>query len=271
MDSTRDRTSDNPTVKYSVVGGLPFPDEQERNCKENYQGPWEKDDNTWKNFNVEFFAEADNRTLKSWERYQRGATPSDHIVYSIYLPAVPTYPDKRTVVAKARVSEVKEKVPPNPSRPNTGTHLTNTISSSARKRSTVAFGLQPVPEPTVDDTSTTWPSIDDTVTPRSGSEQKSTFVLDTAIPPTRMSSIHSLSASPTPIVADSGAEMNISSVPQFKVQGNEAGKAESENSSLSTLVAQTADEAGTGAELGAGAETRAEAEEPLLSRRISHE
>ena len=155
LDTTRERTTEHPTVKYSLAGDFPFPSYAERNSHAHYRGPWNEDP-SWPSFPVEFFVQADARTLASWERYSRrhtGRHNADlgddgedyHIVYDVDLPPVPTYPDKRTVLAVPRdVIAVETKI--DPDAPNSGVILTNAITPGARKESTVSFRLQHDPD-----------------------------------------------------------------------------------------------------------------------------
>lgn len=143
LDETRERTSDHPVVKFSFAGDLPYPGDEDRNTKDNYQGPWIKDDETWKRFPVEFHVEADGRTLASWERYQsRPRRTDEYIVYSIMLPPVPTHPDRRTVIAQANISHVEEGVTINTDREKKGSDIRQALVANGRKPSTVAYCLQ---------------------------------------------------------------------------------------------------------------------------------
>jgi hypothetical protein len=222
LDVDRDRTSDHPTVKYSFSGGLPYPEKQWRHAKDHYQGPWIKDDATWKNFNVEFFIEADDRTLQSWENYQRRVDPTvhpdEHIVYSVLLPPVPCYPDKRTVLANSDEVLIEEKATPNPNAPNTGLGLTDAIVPGARRASTMSFGLQALPNQTYRNNSV--PSTISSGAAKTPSlEKNNTFVVETQIPPSRMSSIH---PPVSPILsADPSEDPSIPSVPLLSRQGED--------------------------------------------------
>jgi hypothetical protein len=217
LDTERSRTSDHPTVKYSFAGSLPFPDEHERNNKTNYQGPWIKDDATWKKFNVEFFVEADDRTLKSWERYQRQVGPSglgssgEHIVYSVSLPPVPNYPDKRTVIATSDAPEIQEGVIEDPNRANYGAKMTNAIVPGARKASTVSFGLHTIVDSATSSTMASTKAVSLSGDSIKSPKKQGTFVIETSIPPSRMSSIHQPS---TPTATSTpGMDPNVPPVP----------------------------------------------------------
>lgn len=169
LDESRERTSDHPTVKFSFAGSLPYPSDEERNSKDHYQGPWIKDDDTWKSFPVEFQVEADDRTLKSWEKYQSRATDVDeHIIYSVMLPVVPTHPDRRTVIASANVSHVEEKITVDKHPLQNGPDVTQALLPGARKQSTVAYNLQAVDTFSLHDST------------KQGSEASSLHKIDTA-------------------------------------------------------------------------------------------
>lgn len=106
LDADREKTRDQPTVKYSFGGDLVYPEDPERNSEGHYQGPWDKSTNwakKWKDFNVEFEVEADDHTLNSWQKYQLNGKPDEPIVYSVNLPTIPSYPEKRKVTATATV------------------------------------------------------------------------------------------------------------------------------------------------------------------------
>jgi hypothetical protein len=149
LDEARERTSDHPTLKFAFAGDLPYPPNSERNDRDHYQGPWIRNDLTWKNFPVQFQVEADDRTLRSWEAYQsENRTDSKRVVYSVMLPVVPKHPDRRTVVARATVNaEVRssmvayddassiEKLP----------DVTEALVPGTNKRSTIDFDLHIAP------------------------------------------------------------------------------------------------------------------------------
>jgi hypothetical protein len=146
LDKSRERTSDHPTVKFAFSGSLPYPPDAERNDRDHYQGPWVKNDDTWRALPVQFQVEADDRTLRSWEAYQRENETNDNtrVVYSVMLPVVPKHPDKRTVVAQATVdTELRnilvtyddatiDKMP----------DVTEALIAGAQKRPTTDFELQ---------------------------------------------------------------------------------------------------------------------------------
>jgi hypothetical protein len=205
LDTGRDRTSDYPTVKYSFAGSLPFPGDQERNDFEHYQGPWIKDDDTWRDFNVEFLVEVDDRTLKSWERYQHNtesSTPGsdgEHIVYSILLPPVPNHPDKRTVLADSDIPEIQPKASPTPNRSSHGANMDDTIVPGARRASTIPFGLQTLPfatKPSAVSSETAGSSPGGSI---SSPKKQGTFVVETAIPQSSMSSVHEPGSPKAPV------------------------------------------------------------------------
>ncbi|KAF1980812.1 hypothetical protein K402DRAFT_468012 [Aulographum hederae CBS 113979] len=231
LDSGRERTREHPTVKYSFLGNLKFPLNDERDCEECFRGPWldghacEKTHTShggWKNFPVEFFVNADDHTLRSWQRYmelnssqqqngmssprtstanlmpQRGL---EHIVYAIDLPAVPHYPDKRTVmVSNAQAYEtdtvLNETFDPDQSgRGNTGDRLASVLTTAAQSPPTASYAFTPL------DTQVSAPpqaahqggilvtrslsmhSMDSGAAPAPPPKRKSTVVTVAAVPP----------------------------------------------------------------------------------------
>lgn len=199
FDDTRERTADYPSVKFSFLGSLPYPGEEERYSRESYKGPWIKSKD-WDEFDVEFFVQAEDRTLRSWERYQQrynsnGADWNQHIIYSIDLPPVPSYPDKRTVIAHANEAEIVRRVAEDPDAPNTREKLTNAIVAGIRKSSTASYKLQSIDEDEAEpskNSSSTALSSTSSVTKPSG------FVIETDIPLSRMSSVRRPSTTNAP-------------------------------------------------------------------------
>lgn len=222
LDVDRERTSDHPTAKFSFAGDLPFPEKQWRHHVDHYRGPWIKEDTMWKDFRAEFFIEADDHTLRSWEEYQRRVDPTlypdQHIVYSINLPPVPSYPDKRTVLVNSDQIIVERKVVLNPNAPNTGLNLTKAIVPGVKRASTMSFALQALPTPIARNNSIPYVhSLNGINTP--SLQRKSTFVTETSIPPSRMSSIH---APVSPILsADPSVDPDVPSLPLLQRRGTE--------------------------------------------------
>ncbi|KIW06046.1 uncharacterized protein PV09_03222 [Verruconis gallopava] len=144
LDESRAVTRDHPTVKYIFTGSLPYPPDEERNTKDHYKGPWIKGD-AWRSFPVEFQVEADDRTLRSWERYQSQAWSDDeHIVYSVTLPRVPKRPPRSTVIAASSVSHVREEVTPRSDDASSkGPDVRGAFVPDAADPSTVAYRLTP--------------------------------------------------------------------------------------------------------------------------------
>lgn len=144
FDEARERTSDHPTLKFSFAGDLPYPPSSERNDRDHYQGPWIRNDLTWKEFPVQFQVEADDRTLRSWEAYQsENRSDSRRVVYSVMLPVVPKHPDRRTVVARATVNaEVRSSIVAyDDASMDKLPDVTEALVPGANKRSTIDFDL----------------------------------------------------------------------------------------------------------------------------------
>lgn len=218
FDDTRERTAERPTVKFSFLGTLPYPGGEERYSRGHYKGPWIRNKG-WNNFDVEFFVQAEDRTLRSWERHQQRYCPNgedcdQHIVYSVDLPPVPSYPDKRTVMADANEAEILERVTEDPNAPNTGEKLTKAIVPGVRKASTASYKLQSIDD---DDSTPSKSSSTTALSNNSSAAKKAAFVIETNIPPSRMSSIRRPS---TPISPTDHSAPPVPPIPQHVVRHN---------------------------------------------------
>ena len=218
LDENRERTVDDPTVKFSFLGKLPYPKGEERYSRDHYKGPWVRNKD-WNDFDVEFMVQAEDRTLRSWERYQQrycsdGADWDQHIVYSIELPPVPSYPDQRTVVANVHDTEILQKVSDDPDASNTGEKLAKAIVPGTRKASTASFKLQSIDDQEEDSIKN---GSDTALSTNSVEAKNPGFVIQTAIPPSRMSSIRRPS---TPVSPTDHSAPPVPPIPDHVVRQN---------------------------------------------------
>lgn len=221
LDVDRERTSDHPIAKYSFAGDFPFPGKHWSHHIDHYQGPWIKEDATWKDFRADFFIEVDDHTLRSWKGYQRQVDPTlhpdQHIVYSINLPPVPSYPDKRTVLVNGDQVIVEKQVTSDLNAPNTGLSLTKAIVPGVRRASTMSLALQALPTSMARNNSLPSVHSNNGINPPSV-KKKSTFVTETFIPP--MSSMIQAPVSSL-LSADPSVDSKVPSVPLLQRLGTE--------------------------------------------------
>ncbi|KAF2395792.1 hypothetical protein EJ06DRAFT_585738 [Trichodelitschia bisporula] len=181
LDDARERTSDHPSVHYAFTAELPYPTRWHRHSKAHFAGPWVPESD-WPTFDVEVAMQADERTLRSWERYVAGT--GERIVYDVHLPVVPRYPDHRTVDAEADVLVAgKGSVVEGEPRVVYQLRRGKGQSPSMTTVGSGTVGMESLPG-------------DTTVLSKKG-----TVVIDAQIPPSRMSSIH-----PPPSRRNTGTE-----------------------------------------------------------------